>query len=88
MKHTPAPWKVSSTNYLEVRMNNPLCKDGPIALISTFGVDKECAMANTKLIAESPEMLEVLEGIEKWLNGEDNEFHTTAMTILKRLRNG
>ncbi len=60
------------------------CKMRKSSLIEA--VDKECAIANNKLIEAAPEMFEVLEGIEKWQNGEDNEFHTIALELLRKLR--
>ena len=32
-------------------------------------------------------MVEVLEMIEKWTEGEDNEFHSTAIDLLTKIRN-
>jgi hypothetical protein len=41
----------------------------------------------SKYVAHANAMFEVLEMIEEWRNGDDNEFHTVALELLERIRN-
>jgi len=88
MKHTPGPWRTEvedETNRLLVTD----VQDVIVAEVFKQPLDpNEWATNNMKLIAAAPEMLDILEGIERWQNGDDNEFHTTALELLKRLRAG
>jgi len=93
MKHTPGPW----TAVLDSGIDHLIVTNGVTIASTSYEthngdifqkpvISKQTAKDNANLLAAAPEMLEVLEGIEKWQNGEDNEFHTTALELLKRLR--
>ena len=67
-KHTPGPWEVSWDKYgkeSEIHGKSEL-NDGPICIIPHDDVTESGAeeqLANARLIAAAPELLEALEGL-------------------------
>jgi hypothetical protein len=55
--HTPGPWHVHENGYGVFFADSQT--NGSVAKIA----DKECALANARLIAAAPELLETLESI-------------------------
>ncbi len=65
-KHTPGPWEIDSS-----RVHTSIEADGlHVAMVSYGNVTMETHLANARLIAAAPELLEALvESLENW--GDD-----------------
>lgn len=71
-KHTPGPWRlidVSEPDYIkEVLSDDGRC------IAEVIESDKpETVWANARLIAAAPELLEVLEKVQAWMNGGNDD---------------
>ena len=59
--HTPGPWNYAKSDFNDDRYS--IYHNGPIAYCGENGCGPENALANARLIAAAPELLEALRGI-------------------------
>jgi len=88
-KYTPGPWTVGEERETDIVIRNP--HRDPVALGYLSAWDKKTARANARLIATSPELLEVCHRMHTYLQGiqtgekfeEANLVATIQSTIAK-----
>lgn len=84
-KHTPGKWEASKTiNDYAIYSDTNESKDIAAVYQNSRSIPKEEAQANAKLIAAAPDMLEALQAVERWLNGEENEFQETVIQAIRK----
>ena len=91
IKHTPGPWFItgSMTKYVEARIPGRMIQEvaacGPTAADDGYG---EQQMANARLIAAAPELLDALEEVVQWLELGDHEgqMHSKARAAIAKAK--
>lgn len=93
IKHTPGPWFItgSMTKYVEARIPGRMIQEvaacGPTAADDGYG---EQQMANARLIAAAPDLLEALEyavvDFDNWAAHEDNHPHEHLVAWAEKAR--
>lgn len=93
IKHTPGPWFITGTmtKYVEARIPGRMIQEvaacGPTAADDGYG---EQQMANARLIAAAPELLEALTDavidFDNWAAHEDNHPHEHLVVWVEKAR--
>lgn len=89
--HTPGPWFItgSMTKYVEARIPGRMIQEvaacGPTAADDGYG---EQQMANARLIAAAPDLLEALSEVVEWLEHGDHAgpMHSKARAAIAKAR--
>jgi hypothetical protein len=88
-KHTPGPWKISTSRikkqlqWAEVVVDGHCVADIPVDFVA---IDEAETMANAKLIAAAPELLEALELAVELLKGHEisKQDHQQLLNAIKK----
>lgn len=86
-KHTPGPWYTVNT---EIRTNNQSHVYDTIAECNMIigGLPKNECLANAKLMAAAPDLLEILQKAEFFISGfEDDDTQENINELLAEIRN-
>lgn len=93
IKHTPAPWfsvAYADNNPTSIRIVKPQAKTTTIAKIIEADIDRKEALANARLVAASPEMLEVLKALVSYCHsGEEGlrDIVDSASRVIAKVEN-
>ena len=81
IKHTPGPWKRGGAKELSPtgRCREIIADDGRIGLV--YGTYDEDCIANAKLIAAAPELLEACKLVRLWMLGGQPGPHSDSVVL-------
>lgn len=92
MKHTPGPWRLSNTiSAYECKRRKIVASEesaeSGTGICEVYGIEDECNVANARLIAAAPEMLEALQSAMRikdlWLPiGDVSDEHAEELKAL------
>ncbi len=89
-KHTKGPWKITEVGFPKDREFWINVNQNIIARVTRVLTDDDEALANARLIAVAPELLDTLQNIKNWANscnGEPEADEIALRTIAREAAN-